>query len=214
MVAEVRLIPCLKDNYAVLLHDPSGATALVDAPDAGPRCPCGGTRRRVARRLSPAVAGAFAAWARNDPVPPGDPVRLYLGERRRAPTVVHHLAAMAAIGAFVVVEMWRFMDVDFEVTFYGHASYNGFLVKHVGLGQLVIALLAVFGSILYVLVHEGLDQKSQQEESQVRAILEARSLLDAEIGPSEGQEAGLPKPEILPPKAQAKHPRDGPRSRD
>ncbi|HYA11055.1 MAG TPA: DUF835 domain-containing protein [Thermoplasmata archaeon] len=71
----------------------------LDAPDAGPRCPCGGTRRRVARRLSPAVAGAFAAWARNDPVPPGDPVRLYLGERRRAPTVVHHLAAMAAIGA-------------------------------------------------------------------------------------------------------------------
>jgi hydroxyacylglutathione hydrolase len=37
MVAEVRLIPCLKDNYAVLLHDPSaGATALVDAPDAAP----------------------------------------------------------------------------------------------------------------------------------------------------------------------------------
>ena len=37
MVAEVRLIPCLKDNYAVLLHDPStDATALVDAPDAAP----------------------------------------------------------------------------------------------------------------------------------------------------------------------------------
>src|ERR1700741_3252418 len=37
MVAEVRLIPCLKDNYAVLLHDPSAdVTALVDAPDAAP----------------------------------------------------------------------------------------------------------------------------------------------------------------------------------
>lgn len=37
MPAEIRLIPCLKDNYAVLLHDASaGATALVDAPDAAP----------------------------------------------------------------------------------------------------------------------------------------------------------------------------------
>src|SRR5215471_14114155 len=37
MVAEVRVIPCLKDNYAVRLHDPStDATALVDAPDAAP----------------------------------------------------------------------------------------------------------------------------------------------------------------------------------
>lgn len=30
-------VPCLTDNYAYLLHDPaSGATALVDAPEAGP----------------------------------------------------------------------------------------------------------------------------------------------------------------------------------
>lgn len=30
-------IPCLKDNYAFLLHDPeSGSTALVDAPEAAP----------------------------------------------------------------------------------------------------------------------------------------------------------------------------------
>ena len=37
MSAEIRLIPCLKDNYAVLLHDPpTDATAVIDAPDAGP----------------------------------------------------------------------------------------------------------------------------------------------------------------------------------
>ncbi len=71
----------------------------LDAPD-GPRvCPCGGQRRVVGRRLVPSLAGAFAAWSRNAPVPPGDPVRLYLTERRRAPAVVHHLAAMAAVGA-------------------------------------------------------------------------------------------------------------------
>jgi len=37
MPAEIRLIPCLKDNYAVLLHDLSGdATAVIDAPEAAP----------------------------------------------------------------------------------------------------------------------------------------------------------------------------------
>ena len=71
----------------------------LEAPEGPTRCPCGGSRRPVARRLTPAVAGAFAAWARNDPIPPGDPVRLYLSQRRRAPAVVHHLAAMAAVEA-------------------------------------------------------------------------------------------------------------------
>lgn len=37
MPAEIRLVPCLSDNYAVLLHDPATeATAVVDAPDAAP----------------------------------------------------------------------------------------------------------------------------------------------------------------------------------
>ncbi len=37
MAADVRLVPCLADNYAVILRDAStGATAVVDAPEAGP----------------------------------------------------------------------------------------------------------------------------------------------------------------------------------
>jgi hydroxyacylglutathione hydrolase len=37
MPAEIRLFTCLKDNYGVLLHDPdTGATASIDAPEAGP----------------------------------------------------------------------------------------------------------------------------------------------------------------------------------
>ncbi len=37
MPAEIRLFLCLKDNYGVLLHDPdTGATAAIDAPEAGP----------------------------------------------------------------------------------------------------------------------------------------------------------------------------------
>ncbi len=36
MAHEIEIFPCLSDNYGVLLHDPlSGATAAIDAPEAG-----------------------------------------------------------------------------------------------------------------------------------------------------------------------------------
>lgn len=35
--AQTRLVPCLSDNYAVLLHDPAtGETAVIDVPEAAP----------------------------------------------------------------------------------------------------------------------------------------------------------------------------------
>lgn len=37
MPAEIRLFPCLSDNFGYLIHDPvSGATASIDAPEARP----------------------------------------------------------------------------------------------------------------------------------------------------------------------------------
>ena len=37
MAAEIRLFPCLSDNFGYLIHDPaSGATAAIDAPEATP----------------------------------------------------------------------------------------------------------------------------------------------------------------------------------
>ncbi len=37
MAAEIRLFPCLSDNFGYLIHDPaSGATASIDAPEATP----------------------------------------------------------------------------------------------------------------------------------------------------------------------------------
>jgi hydroxyacylglutathione hydrolase len=37
MAAEIRLFPCLNDNFGYLVHDPaSKATASIDAPEAGP----------------------------------------------------------------------------------------------------------------------------------------------------------------------------------
>src|ERR1700726_928061 len=37
MTAEIRLFPCLSDNFGYLIHDPeTKATASIDAPEAGP----------------------------------------------------------------------------------------------------------------------------------------------------------------------------------
>ena len=37
MPLELVTLPCLADNYAYLIHDPvSGATGVVDVPDAAP----------------------------------------------------------------------------------------------------------------------------------------------------------------------------------
>ena len=86
--------------------DPEAVTLLecsrcerLDAPDGPTDCPCGGTRRPVARRLLPAISGSFAAWARNEPLAPTDIVRVYGNDRRRVPTLVHHLTAMAGVEA-------------------------------------------------------------------------------------------------------------------
>ena len=68
------------------------------APPDGPEtCPCGGRTRLVRRNPLPAIAGAIDAWARQDPMPPNDQIRLYLGTRRRAPALVHLLAAIAGL---------------------------------------------------------------------------------------------------------------------
>jgi tRNA synthetases class I (I, L, M and V)/Protein of unknown function (DUF835)/Anticodon-binding domain of tRNA ligase len=70
---------------------------------AGPEraCSCGGNRRTIGRRLVPSIAGTFSAWARNDPLSPGDTVRIYASDRRRVPALVHHLAALTGMNAAV-----------------------------------------------------------------------------------------------------------------
>ncbi|MFY9717532.1 MAG: class I tRNA ligase family protein, partial [Thermoplasmata archaeon] len=89
-------------------RDPSAISLLecarcerLDAPDGPIECPCGGTRRLVARRLLPSIGGAFGAWSRCDPLPRADTVRIYTNERRRVPALVHHLSAMTGIDASI-----------------------------------------------------------------------------------------------------------------
>jgi Protein of unknown function (DUF835)/Anticodon-binding domain of tRNA ligase/Helix-hairpin-helix domain len=71
----------------------------LEVPEKSGPCPCGGKRRVVGRRLLPSISGALAAWARNDPVPAGDIVRLYVGERRKAAMVIHALTAFAGVSS-------------------------------------------------------------------------------------------------------------------
>lgn len=73
-----------------------GRCERLDALDGAPSCPCGGSMFAVRRRLVPSAADVFSSWARYDPFPPGDSVRLYVGERRRVPALVHHLAGLTA----------------------------------------------------------------------------------------------------------------------
>ncbi len=78
-----------------------GRCDRLDVPGAGETCRCGGLRVPVRRRLLPSFEGALAAWAGRDPDHPEALVRLYLGDRRRSPSLVHHLVAMAALGETV-----------------------------------------------------------------------------------------------------------------
>ncbi len=82
-------------SAVALLECPSCES--LDSLDASPSCACGGTRYPIRRRLVPSAAGVFAAWARSDPFPGADTARLYVGERRAVPTVVHHLMALAGV---------------------------------------------------------------------------------------------------------------------
>ena len=74
-----------------------GRCERLDALDGAPSCPCGGSMFAVRRRLVASAADVFSSWARYDPFPPGDSVRLYVGERRRVPALVHHLAGLTAV---------------------------------------------------------------------------------------------------------------------
>jgi valyl-tRNA synthetase len=71
--------------------------ARLEAPDGPAKCPCGGRRHPVSRRLLPSTGGAFAAWAGRPGTSPTDSVRLYLDERRRSPALVHQLVAMTGL---------------------------------------------------------------------------------------------------------------------
>jgi hypothetical protein len=65
----------------------------------GERCACGGAFVGVRRHLLPSFSEAIDGWASARALDPSDPVRLYLPYRRRAPALLHHLAAREALDA-------------------------------------------------------------------------------------------------------------------
>jgi tRNA synthetases class I (I, L, M and V)/Protein of unknown function (DUF835)/Anticodon-binding domain of tRNA ligase len=88
--------------------DGSGAPRLLECGQCGrlapmssksEPCPCGAPRRAVARRLLPSLEEPLATWARDRPFPGGDPVRFYVPDRRRGPTMTLQATAVVAADA-------------------------------------------------------------------------------------------------------------------
>jgi len=91
-------------SEAVPSEEP-GAVGLLECsrcerlapPEAAAQCACGGPRTLVRRRLLPSSGAVFGSWARFDPIPEGDPVQIYISDRRRLPMLINHLAAMSGV---------------------------------------------------------------------------------------------------------------------
>lgn len=91
MPLTLETVPCLSDNYAYLLHDPeSGATAVVDVPDAAPIL-----RALQARQWT--LTDIFITHHHNDHIAGVDSLRAETGarvtgaksDRRRLPNLDH-----------------------------------------------------------------------------------------------------------------------------
>jgi hypothetical protein len=96
------VMPWPISEYAIA--EPGAGTGLSECPlceRLGPAtaigtCACGGSRTLVRRRLLPEFEEALAAWSTPEPFPDGTEVRLIVPDRRRGPTLMHHLIAMHA----------------------------------------------------------------------------------------------------------------------
>ena len=73
----------------------------LDALDGAAECRCGGKMFPVRRQLIASVAAALGAWARFDPFPPSDSARLYVSQRRRIPSTIHHLVGISSVAGRV-----------------------------------------------------------------------------------------------------------------
>jgi hypothetical protein len=127
------------------------------------------------------------------------------------PDLHRHLAAMAAAGILFTLGVWRYSGPDFELALYGHSSYpwspftySSFFPapRHVQFGELILALLAVYGFVLFVVVHEDLEGESSPKEP-----------LTGERAQATGEPEFL-HAEILPPEEGIARPRHPRRSND
>jgi len=129
-------------SEATASDDPSAVALLecaqcdrLEGPDGAGKCSCGGQRSVVRRKLLPSSGAAMAAWARFDPFPDGDSVHLYIGERRRVPALVNHLAALSGVEGSVhdvgltVVPTIAAADVPELVATYGADAVRAAMLR-------------------------------------------------------------------------------------
>ena len=117
---------------------------------------------------------------------------LFAVVKLRSPEAHRTLALVAALSIYLDAWMWRTWKA-FEVTFYGHVSYDNMSsVRHVGLGELALVQLAVWGALLFIIADEDLDAESSAKGVQPDADSTKSSepeFLEVEILPPEEPEA-------------------------
>jgi hypothetical protein len=115
-----------EDPLAISLLECTSCDRLEAPGLEAERCTCGGRRRAVRRRLLPAFDAAASAWGSADPFPSADSVRLYTSERRRAPALVHHIAAMSGVvgtpGEVRLSVLPTVPEADFPALLAGHGA--------------------------------------------------------------------------------------------
>lgn len=106
------------------------------------------------------------------------------------------LSIVGLTGIFVAAETWQWDKNSFEEILYGGWSYNNLrLVRHVGFGQLILAIIVVMGGLVYIARDKSLDGSPARENTPFgrhpRASQEPE-FLDAEILPSEEELSDRP----------------------
>ena len=88
---------------------------------------------------------------------------------------------------------WQEDRDSFEELLYGSASYHNLsLIRHVGFGDLTIALLGVLGALLFIAVNENLDTVVPPNRATIGESFSGTrepGFLDAEILPPEGNDS-------------------------
>jgi hypothetical protein len=107
------------------------------------------------------------------------------------------LAKIALFGLFAI-GLWRGDRSDFELLFYGKFGYDNLsLIRHVGFGDLMIALIATMVALLYIALNENLDTGSSPKKATIGESSSGTrepGLLDVEILPPEEDDSSRRAP--------------------
>lgn len=97
------------------------------------------------------------------------------------------LACIGLFGMLYTYVVWKWDADVFERVFYGHLTYKPssiFPVIHVGFVSLVLVLLAIWGSFVWIVTHEDIDEPlPENPESRFSSPAPEPEVIEAEMTP-------------------------------